>query len=1021
MIRLTYSIGARSWFTAGALALGLAACNDSGSDGGPNASDRLTGVLSVLQTDDTILENEPNGTVDQVHILGELIAGQTRTVIGSAAVTTDEDDIFQVVAPERVQIDIAVNASDAAADLDVFIFDTVSLQQVAGFATSSASDAGSFVAQGSFLVLVNAAVGSSDYDLTITASALGASIGEVEPNDTAISGAYLGTFDNSDSVTFTGDGADLDSDFILFAVPEAATFDVSLSFDASEDYDLFFFDATGDLGSPTGLSSLTSNTMPETGQVMVSAMTLVAIEVRPISSATSAYTLQINGDLLRLPNGSLAGQAPAVLSTARRGTRLKVAHPSFPGDLIVELSPELGSGEGQPNDPLSGLGSTQRAGQRSGSNWTATRVDSLVRPFGGQVVDTTPGGPSKVHFELPEGLSESEAASYTIALATTLRGKPGVVIAEPDFVMTAFAAQVTPNDPFYNLQWHYEQIQLPAAWALTTGSNSVRVAVLDTGSAPSTDLAPREVAGFDMINDPNIAGDGDGRDSDPTDVGDSTGIQPSSFHGAHVAGTIGAVTNNGSGVSGVTWASQILHLRVLGVGGGSTFDIQNAVLYAAGLPNASGQTTALAHIQNMSLGGGGFSQSFQNAIDDATAAGSLIIAAAGNENSSTPSYPAAYNNVISVAAVDFEQRRAPYSNFHPTVDIAAPGGDVSADRNGDGYADGVLSTKPDDSVSPTNFENYSFYQGTSMAAPHVAGVAALLLALDLNLTPAQLTSILTSTATDLGAAGQDNIFGHGLVNAFAACQNVMGGGGGGPMLSLDETQVLFNSRTGTRRVGIANVGDGLLEVTGITPTTNSGGNWLSAARVVSSQATTTDTSAIELSVNASALANGTYSGSVSVATTGGTSAVSVTLSLGGAGSSSNLEVFVIVVDADTFDTVAQDVVFTSGALNYGFPTVPAGSYIIVAGTDVDGDDLICDEGEPLCGLYPSLGLPVRVEVAADGTISGLNFPLEQATFAAGANGPPSGFQLLHSSKRTAGDTDNSPSTPNQASPSEVNQ
>ncbi len=1021
MIRPFDSTSARGFLPAGALGLllglllpvGLTACSSSsGSDDDSSGSDRLTGTLSVLLPDNTTLEAEPNGSVDQAHILGELRAGQSRTVVGASAFAAGgnptDQDIFHVVAPDRVEVDVTLNGITASADLDVYIFDTVGLIQMEGYATTSSSESGTFIARGAFFVLVESASGSSDYELTLTARTLGASVAESEPNDTAAAGEYMGTFDNGDSLTFTGDGTAADSDFLLMSVAEASTFNVSLAFDNAEDYDVFFYDVTGGLGSPSLLASLDGNTQPETGQVMVNAMTVVAIEVRPFGGATSAYTLQLDGDLFRLPGGLASATELGTLSPSPRAAGpIGVAHPSFAGDVIVQLKKDAAAG---------GPGA---AGARSGApSWSATRVDSIVRPFGGAVVDVVPNGPAKVHFELPANLSEAEARRYTMALAASLRGKAGVEFAEPDFVMTALALpQTTPDDPFYNLQWHYEQIQLPAAWDLTTGSNTVRVAVLDTGSAPSLDLAPREVAGYDMIQDINIAGDGDGRDGNPLDVGDSTGIQPSSFHGAHVAGTIGAVTDNDRGVSGVTWASQIMHVRVLGRGGGSTFDILNGVLYAAGLPNASGETTTLTDIQNMSLGGGGFSSAFQNAINDATTAGSLIIAAAGNENSSTPSYPAAYDNVISVAAVDYERRRAPYSNFHATVDIAAPGGDVSADRNGDGYADGVLSTKPDDSVSPTNYESYSFYQGTSMAAPHVAGVAALLLALDNTLTPAQLTSILTSTATDLGTAGRDNLYGHGLVNAFAACQSAMGGGGGAPMLSLDESIVLFESRTGTRLVGLANVGGGMLDVTGVTPTTNTGGNWLAASRVTVPAGGSTNTSGIELTISASGLADGVYSGNVSVQSNGGNTSLAVTLAIGGTTGTSSYEVFVLAVDADTFASVAQDVVRTDGSLVYGLRNLPAGSYVIVAGTDEDGDDLICDEGEPLCGLYPSLGLPVRVDIDASGTISGLNFPLESANFGA-SSGAPNGFRLLDPLARSG---DDDPDTMNSNAPSEVNQ
>src|SRR5262249_6884057 len=159
--------------------------------------------------------------------------------------------------------------------------------------------------------------------------------------------------------------------------------------------------------------------------------------------------------------------------------------------------------------------------------------------------------------------------------------------------------------------------------------------VIDTGETAHPDLIARQIPGFDFISDPANAGDGDGRDPDPTDVGDGNGVEPSSFHGTHVAGTIGAETNNGSGVSGVTWAGRIMHLRVLGRQGGNDFDIANAILYAARLANASGTLPPeRANVINMSLGGPGGSSTVRNAITAARGQGVVIFAAAGNENSS---------------------------------------------------------------------------------------------------------------------------------------------------------------------------------------------------------------------------------------------------------------------------------------------------------------------------------------------------------------------------------------------------
>ena len=251
------------------------------------------------------------------------------------------------------------------------------------------------------------------------------------------------------------------------------------------------------------------------------------------------------------------------------------------------------------------------------------------------------------------------------------------------------------------------------------------VAVIDTGETPHPDLAGRQIAGYDFIASPSMSGDGDGIDANPFDEGDGNGLQPNSFHGTHVSGTIGAVSNNGTGVTGITWATGLMSLRVLGIGGGTNFDIANAIKYAARLANVSGTLPPQrANVINMS---------------------------SGNENSSSPSYPAAYPGVISVAAVDLNAQRAPYSNFGPTVDLCAPGGDTSHDLDNDGYADGILSTLMD-GTSPPFTPIYAFYQGTSMACPHAAGVAALMLAVAPTLTPAEIETLMTSTAISVNTA-----------------------------------------------------------------------------------------------------------------------------------------------------------------------------------------------------------------------------------------------------------------------------
>ncbi len=972
------------------IALLLAACSGGGGDGGAgtpgvNASSALRGTLDVRIPNSTVLEAEPNDTIEQAHVLGELRAGESRIVLGTITENgADQVDGFQIIAPERVLIDVTLTGITTSSDLDLYIFDPVSLQAVESFTTNSASESGTFAVQGTFFLVVDAFSGDSDYELRIEARAITAPIAEEEPNDNVPAGEYLGTLLPGQEIFVSGDGVGGSSDFFLFAVPEGTTVDFACGFNALDDYDMRVFDATANLNSPQLLAVFDApgSVNPEVGQVTVPGMTLVAVEVFPFGGAgpwllrlgTVAPLTQPGGlggpvDLSPRPlsasaRGSLDAQRSMMRGAVPRRMFTESVAPTVRGDLIIQL-------DGPSNV-----------------------MDAMLAAHGGQVVQSIPDGPRKVRFALPPALTDAEASRYAIALAASLRGRAGVRLAEPDYLLQAFQTEVRPDDTHYNLQWHYEQIQLPAAWAITQGSNAVRIAVLDTGSTPASDLLPRTVQGIDMISDPQIAGDGDGIDNDPTDVGDSTGAQPSSFHGSHVAGTIGAATNNASGVAGVTWQGQVMHVRVLGIGGGSTFDILNGVLWAAGLPNAApGVASPPADIQNLSLGGPGFSQAFQNAINQATQAGSLIIAAAGNENSSTPSYPAAYDNVISVAAVDFERSRAPYSNFHATVDIAAPGGDVSADLNGDGFADGVLSTKPDDTVTPTNFESFSFYQGTSMAAPHIAGVAALVLSVDPTLTPAQIGQILMQTATDLGTPGRDDQFGNGLVNALAAVQAAGGGGGGAPILALASSNVLFEAVNDTRRIGVLNAGGGSLQVQSPTATTNNGGTWLSAVRVAIQTPGASDTSAIDVTVSAAALPDGLYTGSVQVTSNGGTTQLSVTLALGQGSAPPTYEVFVIAIDPTTFSTVAQDVVFTSGSLGFALQSLEAGGYLVVAGTDEDGDGFICDPGEPLCGVFPSLELASIIDVTSGQTVTGLDFPLEQATLPAGGSGQQ-GFRLL---------------------------
>ncbi len=550
----------------------------------------------------------------------------------------------------------------------------------------------------------------------------------------------------------------------------------------------------------------------------------------------------------------------------------------------------------------------------------------------------------------------------TLLAIRELRARADVVLAEPNYVVKPLAV---PTDPLYNMQWHYPILNLPAAWDLTTGSANVIVGVIDTGVLLNhPDIQGQTVAGYDFIRSTNNSVDGDGIDPNPDDPGDQ-GPNGSSFHGTHVSGTIAAATNNGQGVAGIAWGAKVMPLRVLGELGGTDYDVTQAMRYAAGLPNDSGTTPPRkVDILNLSFGGPQFSQTAQDVIQQVRDAGVIVIAAAGNESTSDVMYPAGYPGVVAVSAVDFTKLFVPYSNFGAYIDVAAPGGDLSKDANGDGSGDGVLSAGGSDRTGAIQFR-YPVFQGTSMASPHVAGVAALMKSVFSGLTPQTFDDLLASgrITEDLGVAGRDDRFGYGLIDAFKAvseARTLAQNGNNPPPLPpqavAQPSALNFGATLAALDFSVNSVGGPGLRVTAVTPSQP----WL---QIVQKQVNAEGVGMYTARLDRQNQTSGTRTGTITIATTGGNMTVNVVFEVRAAPIAANAGVQLVrLLEPDTHQVIASATVApTGGQYRFTLRGVPPGTYHLYAGSDLDGDGQLCDPGES-CGAFRTLEQPQMVVV-----------------------------------------------------------
>lgn len=422
-----------------------------------------------------------------------------------------------------------------------------------------------------------------------------------------------------------------------------------------------------------------------------------------------------------------------------------------------------------------------------------------------------------------------------LAVITALQHHPLVEYAEPNYIIRAV---LTPNDPYFlSHQWNLLKINAPQAWDITTGSDDITIAIADTG----IDLSHPDLMAKIWVNaDETLNGlddDGNGKVDDVNGwdfVNNDNDPQDDHFssHGTHVAGIAAAQTNNGIGVAGVSWGARLMALKVLNSGGtGSYENVAYAITYAADKG---------AKIINLSLGGDEDSLTLRNAVIYARNMGCVVVAATGNNNGPVL-YPAKYAEAFAVAATDSNDQRAWLSNYGPEVDIAAPGVSIYSTRIGGSYL---------------------YKTGTSMATPHVAGLATLVWSEYPGYTNDQVEGRIEMTAVDLGDPGWDQYYGHGRIDAHAAlCTPDLGASPQSTFfLADDNTDPIPSSQT------VSVLSTGCAPITWTAAISPSATTWLTATPL-SGTAEGTSPGSISLSASKSGLSYGTYNAQVVISTT----------------------------------------------------------------------------------------------------------------------------------------------------------
>ncbi len=789
------------------------------------------------------------------------------------------------------------------------------------------------------------------------------------PNPAVIGGFASAVATSTDSsVASAGDRFEFDADkFDIYSATLTANQTIALSISnfrpqdpQKHDLNLYLLDMSSDMSN---MAPFAANSCE---------LPVDAVDLSFSRSAVENIVVPANGNYY-IVVCAFNGYSNYVLTVGNRavldmGEELSVQDEFVPGDVIVKFKNNTKSqlsADATTNATMqsraASIGMVAKAGQ-PGNAMLFNLGDKKQKEFAFSVLGIKAG--SGTSESIASGFSDSEKQLKfdTIMAVKALRRRFDVHSADLNYIRHPLAE---PNDPEYFSQWHYPLIDLPDAWDLVIAdalapSTNIVVAVVDTGVVLShPDLDGKLVPGYDFISSFASSVDGDGQDPDPDDPGED-GLD-SVFHGTHVSGTIAALSNNALGVAGVTWNTNIkvMPIRALGFGGGASFDIMQGVRYAAGLDTTTQpQPAQKADIINLSLGGGRYSQFEQDIFTELRNVGVIVVAAAGNTATDVPSYPASYEGVISVSAVDknvlTSKKLSIFSNFGQFIDIAGPGGS--------GGVNGVRSTSAELENTGIREANYRHLSGTSMAAPHVAGVAGLMKAVYPNMTPLEFdimleSGLITTDVTDDGASVRNDKFGFGLVNAKKAVQlakliQANGAAALPPFLFVDMKSIFFLEPDTEIDLSTENLGGGSI----VLDLVSSDVPWLSVTPDLIDDPVT-KLGRYSVSVNRTGLANAQYQGTIKIDYSGditGSLSVAVIMQVGPLSTVGDTGYqYGVLIDGVDSSIIGIELIGSpaNGSYKYNFRGVKPGRYEIQAFSDLDNNILNCNSGES-CGVFP---------------------------------------------------------------------